>query len=34
VGYLGFVLVVFVVPPGGFEMPVPPSWLTLSPAPW
>ena len=27
VAYLGFVAVVFVVPPGGFEMPVPPLWL-------
>ena len=29
VAYLGFVVVVFVVPPGGFEMPVPPLWLDL-----
>jgi uncharacterized RDD family membrane protein YckC len=29
VAYLGFVAVVFVVPPGGFEMPVPPLWLDL-----
>ena len=27
VAYLGFVVVVFLVPPGGFEMPVPPLWL-------
>jgi uncharacterized RDD family membrane protein YckC len=27
--YLGFVVVVFLVPPGGFEMPVPPLWLDL-----
>ena len=29
VAYLGFVVVVFFVPPGGFEMPVPPLWLDL-----
>ena len=29
VAYLGFVVVVFVVPPGGFEMPVPPLWLEV-----
>ena len=29
VAYLGFVVVVFLVPPGGFEMPVPPLWLDL-----
>lgn len=29
VAYLGFVVVVFLVPPGGFEMPVPPLWLEL-----
>jgi uncharacterized RDD family membrane protein YckC len=27
--YLGVVVVVFLVPPGGFEMPVPPPWLDL-----
>lgn len=27
--YVGFVVVVFLVPPGGFEMPVPPLWLDL-----
>ena len=27
--YLGVVVVVFLVPPGGFEMPVPPLWLDL-----
>ena len=27
--YVGFVVVVFLVPPGGFEMPVPPLWLEL-----
>jgi uncharacterized RDD family membrane protein YckC len=27
--YMGFVVVVFLVPPGGFEMPVPPLWLDL-----
>ena len=29
VAYLGFVIVIFLVPPGGFEMPVPPLWLDL-----
>jgi uncharacterized RDD family membrane protein YckC len=29
VAYTGFVVVVFLVPPGGFEMPVPPLWLDL-----
>jgi uncharacterized RDD family membrane protein YckC len=29
VAYIGFVVVVFLVPPGGFEMPVPPLWLDL-----
>jgi uncharacterized RDD family membrane protein YckC len=29
VGYLGFVVMVFLVPPGGFELPVPPLWLDL-----
>ncbi len=29
VAYLGFVVVVFFVPPGGLEMPVPPLWLDL-----
>ncbi|HWI01222.1 MAG TPA: hypothetical protein VNT27_12895, partial [Propionibacteriaceae bacterium] len=27
--YVSFVVVVFLVPPGGFEMPVPPLWLEL-----
>ena len=27
--YLGFVVVVFLVPPGGFDLPVPPGWLVL-----
>jgi uncharacterized RDD family membrane protein YckC len=27
--YLGAVAVVFIVPPGGFQMPPPPLWLTL-----
>jgi uncharacterized RDD family membrane protein YckC len=29
VAYLGFVVVVFLLPPGGFEMPVPALWLDL-----
>jgi uncharacterized RDD family membrane protein YckC len=29
VAYIGFVVVIFIVPPGGFEMPVPPVWLDL-----
>ncbi len=29
VAYLGVVVVIFLVPPGGFEMPVPPVWLDL-----
>src|SRR5215207_5598884 len=29
VAYLAFVVVVFLVPPGGFELPVPPLWLDL-----
>ena len=33
VAYLGFVVVVFLVPPGGFELPVPPLWLDLVVAP-
>ena len=28
--YLGVVIVIFLVPPGGFEMPVPPLWLDLA----
>jgi uncharacterized RDD family membrane protein YckC len=27
--YVGFVAVVFIVPPGGLELPVPPLWLAL-----
>jgi uncharacterized RDD family membrane protein YckC len=33
VAYLGFVVVVFLVPPGGLELPVPPLWLDLVVAP-
>jgi uncharacterized RDD family membrane protein YckC len=29
VAYLGFVVVLFLVPPGGLELPVPPLWLDL-----
>ncbi len=29
VAYLGFVVVLFLVPPGGLQLPVPPLWLDL-----
>jgi uncharacterized RDD family membrane protein YckC len=30
VAYLGVIVVVFVMPPGGFEIPVPPPWLGVA----
>jgi uncharacterized RDD family membrane protein YckC len=33
VAYLGFVVVLFLVPPGGLQLPVPPLWLDLVAAP-
>lgn len=29
VTYLGWIVVIFIVPPGGLEVPVPPTWLEL-----